>query len=35
MWLGVFGIGALLAAVGGAIYILVTVGTILFGKKLA
>ena len=35
MWLGVFGIGALLAAVGGAIYILVTVGTILFGRKLA
>jgi len=35
MWLGVFGIGALLATIGGAIYILVTVGTILFGKKLA
>ena len=35
LWLGVFGIGALLAAIGGAIYILVTVLTILFGKKLA
>lgn len=35
MWLGVFGIGALLAAIGGAIYIGVTVLTIFFGKKLA
>lgn len=35
MWLGVFGIGALLAILGGAIYVLVTVGTIFFGKKLA
>jgi len=34
MWLSVFGIGALLAVVGGAIYILVTVGTVFFGRKL-
>ncbi|MBI5286696.1 MAG: cbb3-type cytochrome c oxidase subunit I, partial [Deltaproteobacteria bacterium] len=32
--LSIMGIGALLAVVGGAIYILVTVGTVLFGKKL-
>jgi len=32
--LSILGIGALLAVVGGAIYILVTVGTVLFGKRL-
>lgn len=32
--LGIFGVGALLAVIGGAIYILVTVGTVLFGKRL-
>lgn len=34
MWLGVFGIGAILAAIGGIIYVLVTLGTIIGGKRL-
>ncbi len=35
MWLGVFGIGAILAALGGIIYVVVTLGTVMYGKKLA
>jgi len=34
MLMGIAGIGAMLAMVGGGIYLLVTVGSILFGKKL-
>jgi cytochrome c oxidase subunit 1 len=35
MWLGVFGVGSLLAALGGIIYVYVSLGTVLYGKKLA
>ena len=34
MMMGIVGIGALLAMVGGAMYLIVTVGSVLFGKKL-
>lgn len=33
LWLGVFGVGSLIAALGGLSYIGISVGTILFGKK--
>ncbi|MEK6531393.1 MAG: cbb3-type cytochrome c oxidase subunit I [Deltaproteobacteria bacterium] len=35
MWIGVFGIGAILAALGGIAYVVVTLGTVMYGKKLA
>ncbi len=35
MWLGVFGIGSILAAIGGIIYVLISLGTVINGKKLA
>lgn len=34
MMMGIAGIGALLAMVGGAMYLIVTVGSVVFGKKL-
>jgi cytochrome c oxidase subunit 1 len=34
LWLSIMGIGALLAAIGGALYCLIAVGTLLKGKKL-
>lgn len=34
LWISVLGIGALLAAVGGALFVLIAVGTLLKGKKL-
>ncbi len=34
LWLSIMGLGALLAAVGGALYVLIAVGTLLKGKKL-
>jgi len=33
MWLGVFGIAALMAVLGGIIYVVVAFGTVFFGKK--
>jgi cytochrome c oxidase subunit 1 len=34
LWLSVMGVGALLATVGGALYVLIAVGTLLKGKKI-
>ncbi|MCD6734363.1 MAG: cbb3-type cytochrome c oxidase subunit I [Burkholderiaceae bacterium] len=34
LMIAIFGVGGVIAVVGGAMYIIVTVGTILFGKKL-
>lgn len=35
MWMGIMGIGALTAVVGGILYVWITFGTVLYGKKLA